>query len=501
MLFNLNNLIKKGFFPKEIPPVFNTDKFADNINQYKGTIKSINKNYKGSCTKLSVYKDETHRRIFRIPNIELYSRLCIELVDKKELIFNQINKSNFSQSKKIKSLKEDEYKTDWFLNFKERINKSFGYKYCLKTDISNFYDSIYTHAIVWAGIGKEETKKQRKLGCKSEKHKMYDKLDKKVRKLIKNETYGIPIGPVTSHIISEIILSRIDIILDEKGYTGTRYRDDYKLYFKNKSDAQKAIYIIQSILQKYKLNINSKKTEIKLYPYEISNNLRDELNKSKLNNTESYVNYLEKANLLYDKGVESSYKYALKVLKDVDIPRDNFFVIQSMLLNILLIRPDLSILIFEILDNNSGKVIASNDIEKMINELINDNLELSNNQEVLWLVYFLIKFNLKVENKNIIEILKKGDDFSRILVLDYIFNANCQDDIDGDLKEGIKLLFKSLEDDHIHNENWLLIYEIVYNDFSKDFNVDLRKIIEEKDNSIFSRLIDDNINFYKSILK
>ena len=76
----------------------------------------------------------------------------------------------------------------------------------VKTDISRFYPSIYTHSIPWAAYGKERVK----AGLDFYKGSFADRLDLLVRSCNRNQTIRLPIGPETSRIIAEIISSRID---------------------------------------------------------------------------------------------------------------------------------------------------------------------------------------------------------------------------------------------------------------------------------------------------
>src|SRR5690625_7724268 len=89
------------------------------------------------------------------------------------------------------------------------MNKSMGYQYCYRIDIANFYDSIYTHSIEWGFIGREQAKSNRNID------NIGRELDRLVSRTNSKETAGIPTGPFTSRIISELILDAIDNELEE----------------------------------------------------------------------------------------------------------------------------------------------------------------------------------------------------------------------------------------------------------------------------------------------
>lgn len=82
-------------------------------------------------------------------------------------------------------------------------------------DINRFYGSIYSHSIPWAALGKTEALKQHKAKT-LDKH-WSSELDRLVRACNRNQTIGIPIGPDTSRVVSELVLSRIDHELKKNG--------------------------------------------------------------------------------------------------------------------------------------------------------------------------------------------------------------------------------------------------------------------------------------------
>ena len=98
-------------------------------------------------------------------------------------------------------------------------------------DISKFYNSIYAHAISWALI----TKKKSKELYRDEKKKKafikngydYECFENHIMQMQDKESFGVPIGPDTSYIIADILLSPIDKLLFSKGFKFIRYIDDY----------------------------------------------------------------------------------------------------------------------------------------------------------------------------------------------------------------------------------------------------------------------------------
>ena len=148
---------------------------------------------------------------------------------------------------------------------KNCIRAAIGFQYRLKVDIANCYPSMYTHSVTWAICGKKEAKrllqmskaqKQQELAPVRSAYSLGDRLDTFMRFQKNNETNGIVVGPFTSRIFSEIILSALDKILRENDFIFRRYVDDYKFYFRSESEASESVKTIETILSEYNLNLN-----------------------------------------------------------------------------------------------------------------------------------------------------------------------------------------------------------------------------------------------------
>ncbi len=145
------------------------------------------------------------------------------------------------------------------------------YTHCVFLDIKDFYPSIYVHSLAWA-LDKR-TRHDNTCLCKGrDKCKFHNynypanKLDELTRKLNRNRTKGILIGPYTSDFSSEILLRSIDKELSKKfikqsnKYIGFRFKDDYVFLTKNQDLADKIRMEMQKILDEYHLGVNDDKT-------------------------------------------------------------------------------------------------------------------------------------------------------------------------------------------------------------------------------------------------
>ncbi len=138
------------------------------------------------------------------------------------------------------------------------------YQFIARTDITNFYSSIYTHSIAWALHGRENALKDR------EYELFGNKIDKLIQYANDGRTNGIPIGSVLSDLIAEIILSSIDVNTSEElkdvDFLAVRFKDDYRFLCNSESDAKQILKVLTKKLSGYNLSINENKTSIQKLP-------------------------------------------------------------------------------------------------------------------------------------------------------------------------------------------------------------------------------------------
>ena len=108
--------------------------------------------------------------------------------------------------------------------------------------------------------------------------KWYNKLDKCTSNESYGETHGLIIGPHTSNILSEIILTNVDKQMVELGYEYVRHIDDYSCYVQDEEEAKKFIEDLSRILREYDLLLNHKKTQIIKLPISTENEWVRKLN-------------------------------------------------------------------------------------------------------------------------------------------------------------------------------------------------------------------------------
>lgn len=500
MKITVQNYIKCGFFPENIPQkLFLTKEFTKYFLKKPKLYINLENDIKSAgitstpCSLLSCYKDENERRIMAFPHIETYLLLAKECENNKKLIHNKIKNNIHSYSNIIKPFEIDGYKvrSSFHKNYLDRTKFSLGYKYMLHVDLSKCYENIYTHSITWALLSKDKAK-QEYIKSKSKQsldHKQADKLDTRVRCINNNETKGIPTGPLTSRLISEIILSEIDREIETITINFKRYVDDYNFYFKSKTDAETFIPKLQRVLYEYKLHLNSQKTEIQRYPYSIRHNLKNELGNFDFKNL-GCLNFIERFNELFLLGNKGAMKYGLKKLSKISIPISEKEVVFSHLINLLVSFPNLAPHIYSICLNNT--FTYDSNTTRILNDLLLINIKSGFHIEVIWLLTFMLTFNVTITNYNLVSVINEMEVFSTILALDYVFAKKLTKQVD--IKVALVALKKNLKSVSIYGDKWLLVYEANRNKWVPGIKAVLNK------SKLLKEAYDNDIKFYHSPL-
>lgn len=165
---------------------------------------------------------------------------------------------------------KEEQILEWWQNLEQaQIKLALDYDYCIQTDVTDCYPSIYTHSISWALHGKEYAKSNRKLKDSEGNWIIGNCLDKKISNLQNGQTNGIPQGSVMMDFVAEMVLGYADFLLGERidnsefsgdSYKVIRYRDDYRIFGNKLEVVENIMKFLTEILMDLNLKINSKKT-------------------------------------------------------------------------------------------------------------------------------------------------------------------------------------------------------------------------------------------------
>ena len=169
----------------------------------------------------------------------------------------------------VESLTDEKDKAEqvshWWQEIEQKsFELSLEYEYLVQTDISDCYESIYTHSIAWALHTKATAKRRR-----HDKALIGNIIDSHIQDMRHGQTNGIPQGSALMDLVAEMILGYADLKLSEKlqpdsvdDYYILRYRDDYRIFVNNPQVGEKIIKYITEIMIDLGLKLNPLKTKV-----------------------------------------------------------------------------------------------------------------------------------------------------------------------------------------------------------------------------------------------
>jgi hypothetical protein len=403
---SIHDILSKGYFPRELPPPFQSQDFAKFIANCGTSIPTIfsNHGFVSKFAKHNLPRPGTLRRVLGIPNPVNFYQLTKCVVTNWPTIHTHTNKSRISLTiptadspkraiDRIHSLEE--------LPLKRAMlrNKS---RYILQTDISRFYPSLYTHSIPWALHGKNAAKADRS-------HRLVgNELDTLVRNAQDRQTIGIPIGPDTSLAIAESVLSSVDDTMSGRGFTnGLRYIDDFEFGFQTLAEAEDALSVLQGILNEYELALNPTKTAILKLPCPIAPLAISELRTFRFRNTakgqhSDLLHYFDKAFVFANQNPQDAIlRYAISRLNGVVVQKQNWKFFENLLLQCAITEPGSIAFVLEQLlrYRDIGYDLNLDQIRDALNSIVEQHAPIGHGGDVSWALWGLVVFQKHLREK------------------------------------------------------------------------------------------------------
>ena len=366
-----------------------------------------------------------------------------------------------------------------FSRSRSYLEKQGAKKYVAKADISHFYPSIYTHAISWAAVGIEEAKKNTSVGGK-----WYNRLDAAVRDCKRNETNGILIGPGTSSLIAEVILSDVDRKLENAGFEFLRFIDDYTCFAEDRVKANAFIRSLEIALSRYALLLNFTKT----FVGELTGSeLPSWIPALQVDTLPTAPNFFS-LKLFFSRAVEiakqhpegSVLRYAVHALKDRQLSQQSGEYVLRTLMALSLhhhhLVGSLTDYVHFGFDGQNFKY------EKELDAILASSVESRRSDAICWSLYLTYKVRGNISDNLASQVLKTYDPCALILLYE-AGQAKTRRSITNFVKKSI------LPRDHsAHERNWILIHYLL--------NEKRLKVPEVSDQSL-KILKAEKVNLYK----
>lgn len=458
----LQLLLSKGYFPKELPPVFTTADFGEHADEILDT-----------WEKSHVFDVKTSKDFAKIKGKRMRGRRGYKIVDTEPEIVSKpkrlyerrnihithpvpqalLSKEISQHWREVqKFLSKVAYSDDEIVVGEEYERSIKGINFPLhraktryieatadwlvKTDISRFYPGIYTHSIAWAAYGKKNVK----AFLKRYEGSFADRLDTLVRACNRNQTIGIPVGPETSRIIAEIISAQIDAQFSSmfpkmRAERVDRLQDDWVLGARTLQEAENILSAISACYREYGLEINGHKTSITHIVKGEADSWMSELSSFSTHRKEGlfgsrlsdFFNVALK--LQIDHPSKAVMNYALTITEGMTHRREDIQAIESFLLQAAAISPASLDRICRVILNLNHRFpgrLSSDRLVRRFGELLERHLENGSVYEAIWILYTLRGLKKTFRSRRIVELAKDVPSSAlRLLLLDMHSKGLC----------------------------------------------------------------------------
>jgi reverse transcriptase-like protein len=344
----------------------------------------------------------------------------------------------------------------------QRAMVRIGEHFLLIADVSRFYSSIYTHSIDWAISSKARAKRQ--LRARRRNPTVGTMVDQFVQACQSGQTRGIPIGPATSMLLAEILLGRVDARLCARGVSnGFRFADDYELIIGERSQAERALAILEDALSEFELELNPSKTKIVELPQEIDNPGIQELRSFRFRlhhyqaERSDLMHFFTRAFELHQRFPDTTIlRYAVSRLSPTLTKPANVDLVQALILQAVAYEPGVwQIAIDQLLalrTTNPGRSKAN--IDQTIHSMIRKCAHMNHSSEIAWSVWAALVFEVRLSRAAVRAISRMVDDCC-CLPLFHASQVGLTE-----IQPPQKLLKRWLSTDALRGPHWLLSYEL-----------------------------------------
>jgi hypothetical protein len=278
------------------------------------------------------------------------------------------------------------------------------------------------------------------------------------------QTVGVPIGPDTSLVISEILMQRCDTELLNAcpGIRGHRFIDDYELGFRHRTDAEAAFHRLEKILADYELALNMKKTEIIELPCTLEAPWVEPLRSFTFRTTPpgqqgDLFRFFDLAFELYNQYPNDNavLQFSVSRLRYLTVDPSNWELFQNLLLSCVTPEPATLPYVLESIINraNAGAVPALVRLEEVLNSLIIDHSGFAHSSEVAWALWACLALGITISPEASDAVSKCQDSVIALLSL----HCEVQGLVGAPLDHTVWLGY--MNQDNLYEEHWLLAYE------------------------------------------
>jgi hypothetical protein len=340
-----------------------------------------------------------------------------------------------------------------------RLIISSSFRYVLRTDISRFFPTLYTHSVPWSLHGNAASKANQRNRTPAFFGNIIDYL---MQGSQERQTIGIPIGPDTSHIVSETIATSVDLRVREqlgRWPVGYRHVDDFFLCFNTSEEAQVALAAIVKALREFELDINPAKTIISDAESLREDDWVDRIKSFDISEAEraqrqDIHRFFTRA-LDLAKEDENALKYALKRSASTVITENNWEVYEAYLLRCGLIAPNCMQTVVQLLVTyeSLGYPLTRRKIANFCANVIIPSARAEHHSEVAWALWLACELSVPLPAVSTRALVEMESSVCALVALHLRERGLVRGNLDTTRWES------SLDPMNLKGPMWMLVYE------------------------------------------
>ena len=459
-------LLGRGYFPDELPPPFTTATFAKYRKAIGTAWAAAQPHYPKTIPEIfSIPRAKRVRRDLSIVNPIAEFHVSKLLADNWVVLRKHLKTCDYAPalleitSEGPRAVPAPDFR---LINLKQ-AEISASYNNVLVADVSRFYGTLYTHAIPWALHTKPWCKQH--LNTPLYDNSLGAKLDTAVRKGNDNQTIGIPVGPDSSRIISEIVAVAVDAQLRDKLKVSSscilRNVDDWYIGFDTAGQAEDAIATIATACRTYQLEIHPDKTRSAqagvlvdaIWPTTLRQTIfRKDVAKQGQDIEHFFALAFDFSNA---NPTQNVLDFAIKRTMSVKVHPSNWQRYETYLLKACRSSPTTIRAVVQIFAsyNASAYPLGADRIAKLIRDLIRRCAPTGSHSEVAWALFLAKALKITLSAKDVSPVTELESSVCALILLDLRSLGLIAGPLDTSQWE------QSMNDAGLKSANWLLAYE------------------------------------------
>ncbi len=466
-LIRLQRLVASGHFPSELPPPFSTRQLSQHADDL---VRHWNEHeLRRFITRPEIVSVPRARRVRRqVSIVNPISQLHLsDLIARNWTeIRARLNRSEIGEFEPLIQVERDRRAIagiDFGRVHRRKIAILARYGRYVQTDIVRFFPSLPTHTIAWGLLGRawvQNSDNEREF-----RDSEASRIVAAVRSGQGGDETGIPIGPDTSRILSELVATELEDVLrghlPDLATRGVRYVDDVIVGINEDESPDAVVATLSSALYEFDLQLNDEKTStqgvgISTSPDWLHFIRQFQVSERTRRQREDLESFFTEAMHRADQHPRAEVLlYATKVATSFPIREENrnFFV--RWLLYAARRSPSCLSYVAEHLafQHRNGQQGAVADVHHFIRQQIRLKARAAHTLEVAWLLFWARETETRLPGDLLEDVTRLRSGVCALLTLDLIQRGF----VDGSINSDFWRSFAT--DDGLSSEMWLVAYE------------------------------------------